>query len=445
MKVPNGPTPSGRLELTKQTPDPNLAIPGADANVIEAYVNDGSFNFRALSGVYQATFIPDSVDGIGKPSQTYRDIEITEENANLEFGYPSDAEFSLLEGRIAPANASLSDFENGTIRFSMPSTEIAPPQSSLGSIDAEGQFRIYAPANPSQQWSVEIRAERFSQNNTVRTVILYQTTVVNSEDTGSPMLIPLALPATQPARFRTVDSLSDTNLDVRYKLMANYSEGGDTIVHRIIGSPENPADWFQSALFPAVYSVEIVPEDDSPYLEQSFEQCVSLEEVDTACLTPDQSDALFALARGYTFQGIVKNAQGRALPNVPVIIRDQTGDRVAEAVSDSRGQFSATLNMGQTIKKAFSFEFRPDTSTEIPWHRATQDVDISNEVTGVFALPRGFAMSGLVIDKQLRPQTNIFLRFFDPETLNLLAIASPGSGGYFTVILANDTDGDPAK
>ena len=132
MKVPNGPTPSGRLELTKQTPDPNLAIPGADANVIEAYVNDGSFNFRALSGVYQATFIPDSVDGIGKPSQTYRDIEITEENANLEFGYPSDAEFSLLEGRIAPANASLSDFENGTIRFSIPSTEIAPPQSSLG-------------------------------------------------------------------------------------------------------------------------------------------------------------------------------------------------------------------------------------------------------------------------------------------------------------------------
>ena len=49
-------------------------------------------------------------------------------------------------------------------------------------------------------------------------------------------------------------------------------------------------------------------------------------------------------------------------------------------------------------------------------------------------------MSGLVIDDQQRPQTNSILRIFDVETLKLIAIASPGSEGYFTVFLADDGD-----
>ena len=59
--------------------------------------------------------------------------------------------------------------------------------------------------------------------------------------------------------------------------------------------------------------------------------------------------------------------------------------------------------MGQSISKVFEFGFQPNQSTEIPWHYVTREVDINNDATGIFSLPLGFAMSGLVIDEAQRP------------------------------------------
>ena len=97
-----------------------------------------------------------------------------------------------------------------------------------------------------------------------------------------------------------------------------------------------------------------------------------------------------------------------------------------EAPTDSRGQFSATVNMGQNISKVFyliSTQSKHRNPLALRHSRSRYQQRYNRHF---FSAP-GFAMSGLVIDEAQRPQTNTILRIFDVESLKLIAIASPGS------------------
>ena len=432
LVTPDDTLPSGRIEIERlDTTDP--ALPAQAPVNFGVYANQGEFSFRALPGTYRFTFSPDAVDGIGRPTFSYQGLVLSTENRNLEFSYPAQSRFKEVTGRVVVEGASQNYFEGASIQFSFVSANLSL-RSAAVPIGADGTFQVTLPPNPSRQWQVEIPTKtdgRLGYN----TIITYDDTSESLSD------IIIQIPQFQTVRLRAADSLSDDYVGVRYELKTEKTSGTGVLRQRLKArNTANSSGWMEVSLLPSDYTVKVTPEDNPLYLPQEFPLCVSVDPDEIGCVTLEQRDSLFALPQGYVFQGIVKDVAGLAVSNVPVTVRDAEGDLITEALTDSRGQFSATVNMGQNISKVFEFGFQPNQSTEIPWHYVTQEVDINNDTTGIFSLPLGFAMSGLVIDEAQRPQTNTILRIFDVESLKLIAIASPGSEGYFTVFLANDGD-----
>ena len=431
--TPDDTLPSGRVEIQRVDLDTSEFLPAQTPNSFGVYANQGVFRFRALPGTYSFTFSPDAVDGIGRPTFSYQNLVLSTETTSLQFSYPAQSSFRELDGQLTIEGASQDYFEGATIKFSFVSANLEL-RSAPVPIDASGRFSITLPPNPSGQWTVDIPSATSGR-------IGLSTNIEHASDSNVLDPIAIVIPPKQRVRLRVTDSLSDAYIDVRYSLVTSQVTPQGTIKQRLKAKNDtNPSAWVDVDLIPGDFNVEITPEDNPLYLGQEFPLCVSVDSDDSGCVTPEQSDSLFTLSRGYVFQGIVKDVAGLAVSNVPVTVRDDEGGLVSESLTDSRGQFSATVNMGQRIRKTFEFGFQPDMSTEIPWHYVTREVDINNDTTGVFSLPLGFAMSGLVIDDQQRPQTNSILRIFDVETLKLIAIASPGSEGYFTVFLADDGD-----
>ena len=431
LVTPDDTLPSGRVEIQRLDQDSSDQLPVQNPGSFGVYANQGVFSFRALPGTYSFTFSPDAVDGVGRPTFSYQNLVLSADTTSLEFSYPAQSSFREVSGRLGIEGVSADYFENGTIKFSFVSPNLEL-RSAPAPIDAGGNFRVTLPPNPSGRWTVDIPSTTTGR-------IGFTTSVEHASDATVLESIPVVVPQKQRVRLRVTDSLSDAYIGVRYSLTASQVTAEGTIKQRVKAKNEsNPSGWVEVDLVAGDFNVEITPEDSPLYLSQECPLCVSDELESVGCVSPGQSDSLFTLSRGYIFQGIVKDVAGLAVPNVPVTVRDDEGNLVTESLTDNRGQFSATVNMGQRISKTFEFGFQPDMSTEIPWHYAIRDVDINNDTTGVFSLPLGFAMSGLVIDEEQRPQSNSILRIFDVETLKLIAIASPGSEGYFTVFLADD-------
>lgn len=431
LVTPDETLPSGRVEIERVNQNSDERLPEQAPSDFGVYVNEGVFKFRALPGTYSFTFSPDAVDGIGRPTFTYQNLVLTGDNPTLQFSYPSASNFREVSGTLTLSGVPRDYFENATIQFSSRTANLAL-QSAAAAIRSDGSFSVTLPPNPSGQWSVDIPSDTSGR-------LGFSTTVQHPTNEAALDPISIEIPEFQRVRLRVTDSLSDAYINARYEVFTTSVSAQGTLKQRLKAKNDtNPSSWVEVNLIPAAYSVRVTPEDTPLYLEQEFPLCVAQDNEQVGCVTPEQSDSLFTLARGYIFQGIIKDVAGLAVPNVPVTVRDEEGNLVTESLSDARGQFSVTVNMGQRIRKTFLFTFQPDPSTEIPWHHVSQEVDINNDATGIFSLPLGFAMSGLVIDDEQRPQTNTILRIFDVESLKLIAIASAGSEGYFTVFLADD-------
>jgi len=433
LVTPDETLPSGRIEIERMDQSTDALLPTQTSTSFGVYANEGVFSFRSLPGTYSFTFSPDAVDGIGRPTFRYQNLVLSNETSSLQFSYPAQSSFREVVGQLTVSGAPPDYFEDATIefRFSSASLEL---RSAPATIDAAGAFRVTLPPNPSGRWTVEIPSTKSGR-------IGFTTTIEEDSNTLTLAPINIEIPPRQRARLRVTDSLSDAYIGARFELSTDVVTPAGTVKQRLKAKNDvSPSGWVEVDLIPGEFSVQVTPENNPLYLGQEFPLCVSENIEETGCVTPSQSDSLFALGQGYVFQGIVRNVAGLAVPNVPVTVRDETGNLVTESLTDARGQFSATVNMGQRIRKRFEFGFLPNVSTEIPWHYVTREVDINSDATGVFSLPLGFAMSGLVIDDEQRPQTNTILRIFDVDSLKLIAIASPGSEGYFTVFLADDGD-----